>query len=78
MRRIIAHIVEDWYLEVPHPRVVWKDGRLEGYEHLEALDELDTDVEDLLLIEAKWWMEKIAINFGPTPDPNSPTEPSDA
>src|SRR5690606_30998395 len=58
LRRITAHIIEGWYLDVPHPRVVWKDGKLVGYEHLESLDELDTDVEDELLVEAKWWMEK--------------------
>jgi hypothetical protein len=77
LRRIIAHIVESWYLEVSPPRVVWKDGVLVGYENLESLDELDTDVEDELLIEAKWWMDKIAINFGPSPDKESPTKPSD-
>ena|SRR5690606_13505206 len=78
LRRIAAHIIEGWYLDIPHPRVVWKDGRIVGYENLDALDEVDTDVEDLILIEAKWWMEKIAINFGPTPDKDSPTKPSGA
>lgn len=78
LRRIIAHIVEDWYLDVRHPKVVWKDGKIIGYESLDSLDELDTDVEDELLVEAKWWMDKIAINFGPSPDKSSPTPPSGA
>jgi hypothetical protein len=77
LRRIAAHLIEDWYLDIPHPRLLWKDGLPADYAHLEAFDALDTDVEEWILAEAKWWMTKISLNFGPTPDPDSPTKPSD-
>jgi hypothetical protein len=77
MRHMLAHLITGWWMDAPHPRVVWKDGQVTGYEHLESLDALDTDVEDLLLGAAKWWMDRMTINFKPTPDPNSPTKPSD-
>jgi hypothetical protein len=72
-----AHLIEDWYLSAPHPALLWKDGRPAEYVHMDAFDELDADIEDELLREAKWWMDRIALNFSPTPDPDSPTKPSD-
>src|SRR5947208_1973650 len=62
MHRIAAHIIEDWYLDAPYPRLLWADGRPTEYVHIEAFDQLDTELEDLILAEANWWMQKIAIN----------------
>uniref|UniRef100_UPI003F4999B9 hypothetical protein n=1 Tax=Pseudonocardia sp. CA-138482 TaxID=3240023 RepID=UPI003F4999B9 len=77
MQHIAAFIIEDWSLDVPRPQAVMAAGYGSvTFEHMESFDELDTDLEDEIFVEAGWWMGKLAINFGPTNDAASPTKPS--
>lgn len=76
MRHVAAHLIRDWSLDAPHPRVVWKDGRPDSYEHVESLDELDCEMENEILLVAKEWMDKITLSFKPSRDPASPTDAS--
>lgn len=75
-RRIALHVVHSWSLDLPVPRPIITAGKVTGYDNVDVLDQLDTEVEDWILLYAKIWMEKIAINFAANPDPESPTKPS--
>ena len=77
VRQIALHVVHSWSFDFPPPRPIIEAGQVVGYEHAESLDLLDTEAEDWVLQYAKIWMEKIAVNFGPQKDPESPTKPSD-
>lgn len=78
VRRMIAHLLRDWSLDLPRPTANVVNGQVVGYEHLEILDQLDTDFEDELLLRAGEWLRQIAVNFQPTSKPESPTAPSAA
>lgn len=79
VRRMIAFILRDWSFDLPKPHAIVAGGTVTGYEYLEALDDLDTDAEDELLLHAGRWLKQIAVNFSPGgQNPESPTGPSAA
>ena len=76
VRRMVCHILRDWSLDLPRPTAHVLNGQVTGYENTEVLDQLDTAFEDELLLYAGQWLRQIAVNFQPTPAPDSPTAPS--
>lgn len=78
VRRMICHVLRDWSLDLPRPTAHVTNGQVTGYENVEVLDQLDTAFEDELLLYAGQWLKQIAVNFQPTPAPESPTAPSAA
>lgn len=78
LRRMICHLIRDWSYDLPRPTAHVINGQVTGYENEASLDLLDTPAEDELLNHARLWLKQVAVNFGPTPDPQSPTEPSAA
>ena len=78
VQHILAHLIEDWSLEMPHPRIELANGSYGeiSYLHMDSLDNVDTDMENELLSVAAGWLNQISINFTPTTDPASPTEVS--
>lgn len=77
LRHVSAHLIHSWSIDLPVPRVLIDKGKVIGYEDLDSLDALDDDVETFVLQYANEWAQKIALRFGPDPDPASPTKPSD-
>jgi hypothetical protein len=76
-RRMSLHLIRDWSYELPRPTAVMTNGQM-SYENAGSLDELDCAAEDEILNYAALWVKQIAINFGASRDPESPTVPSGA
>ena len=76
LRRMVIHILRDWSFDVPRPIAHVTAGHVTGYENEASLDLLDTAAEDELLDYARLWLKQVAVNFTPSREPESPTEPS--
>jgi hypothetical protein len=86
-RRMALHLIRDWSFEqelpdgklvkLPVPSAVMTNGTV-SYENAGSLDELECGAEDEILGYAAQWVKQIAINFGASKDPESPTVPSGA
>jgi hypothetical protein len=77
LRRIAAHLIHSWSIDLPAPRVQMDKGKVVGYSDEDSFDALDDDVETIILAYANEWANKIALNFAADPEPSSPTKPSD-